>query len=65
MHGASPLNLLEITVAVMLAYGAIAWRLVIVPAQRRHADAQQRLQPARVQPAPRAQLRLVVDNSRR
>jgi hypothetical protein len=68
MGPASPLDLLMITVAVAAIYGAIVWRFLLVPAQRRrtaprHAVVQVRASTR--QPMPRQHLRLVVDNSSR
>jgi hypothetical protein len=39
MGATSPLDLLWITLAVGMAYAAIAWRFLVVPAQRRRAIA--------------------------
>lgn len=44
MGAVSPFDLLCITVAVGIAYAAIAWRCLMVPAQRRSTMA---LQPSR------------------
>ena len=49
MGATSPLDLLWITLAVGIAYAAIAWRFFLVPAQRRRAVAvQQRHRTTRV-----------------
>jgi hypothetical protein len=68
MGPASPIDLLMITVAVAAFYGAIAWRFLLVPAQRRrtaprHAVVQVRASTR--QAVPRHHLHLVVDNSSR
>ena len=37
MGATSPFDLLSITVAIGIAYAAIAWRFYVVPAQRRRS----------------------------
>ncbi|MCU1388717.1 MAG: hypothetical protein JWL72_2055 [Ilumatobacteraceae bacterium] len=65
MGAASPFDLLMITIAIAAAYGAFAWRFLLVPAQRRRdaAPQQQQQQPTFVRLAPAPRLRLVVDNT--
>lgn len=61
MGAASPFHLLMITTAIGAGYGALAWRFLLVPAQRRRDAARHQPVLARVAPTPR--LRLVVDNT--
>ena len=69
MGPASPLDLLMITVAVAAFYGAIVWRFLLVPAQRRRSAplivARVRVAHVRQQMPRQPHLRLVVDNSTR
>ncbi|MCU1367226.1 MAG: hypothetical protein JWL72_4532 [Ilumatobacteraceae bacterium] len=61
MGAASPFDLLLITIAIGAGYGVLAWRFLVVPAQRRRGAVPQQPTLLRVAAAPR--LRLVVDNT--